>query len=128
MVLSIVLVLALALPAAPGYGQAGGTPARPCTAKNDAFGVTIGTCRIALNSSPAGTPDYYMDITIEYTAPQPGGAVQFRCDFSSGGTHHSLVGVLRQSPGTLHFVSPFTPLSSSIDAACTVTATSAHPP
>jgi hypothetical protein len=124
----MVLGFALALLAKPSDSQQGGSPAQKCTPSSGAFGVKIGSCLLALNPSPAGTPDYYMDVTIEYTPPQPDQAVQFRCEFSSGGATHSLFGVLRQSPGTLHFVSPFSPLTAAIDAICTVSATTAHPP
>lgn len=121
------IALTLILFVAPCYPQPAGGSAKPCSNSGSAFDVTINSCTFTLIPSPAGSPNYYVDVTIKYTASPPDQAVRFRCDFSGAGAPISRLGVLRSSGSSMRFVSPFNPPTPSIDVACTVVATTAHP-
>jgi hypothetical protein len=121
------VALALILLAAPCYSQQGGVTPKNCSKAEGAFGVTISSCMVTLNPSPAGTPYYYVDVAINYTGSLPDQAVRIRCDFSSAGTVKTQFGVSRISGSSMRFVSPFNPPTPSIDVACAIDATTAHP-
>ena len=119
------IALALILFVAPCYSQQGA--GSPCSKADGAFGVTISSCTFTLNPSPAGTPYYYIDVAISYTGSTSDQAVRIRCDFSSAGTVKTQFGVSRISGSPMRFVSPFSPPTPSINVACAVDATTAHP-
>jgi hypothetical protein len=121
------IAFALIMFVVPCYPQPAAGSAKPCPTSGSALGVTINSCTFTLNPSPAGSPNYYVDVTIKYTASPPDQAVRFSCDFSGAGAPISRLGVLRKSDSSMRFVSPFNPPSASIDVACTVVATTAHP-
>ena len=121
------IALALILFVVPCYPQPAGGSGKTCPNSGSAFGVTITSCTFILNPSPAGSLYYYVDVTIKYAASPPDQAVRFRCDFTSAGAPISRLGVLRSSDSPMRFVSPFNPPTPSIDVACTVVATTAHP-
>jgi hypothetical protein len=122
------VALALILLVAPCYPQPADGSAKPCPTSGSAFGVTMSSCTFILNPSPAGSPNYYVDVAIKYSASPPDQAVRFRCDFTSAGAPPiSRLGVLRNSGSSMRFVSPFNPPTPSIDVTCAVVATTAHP-
>jgi hypothetical protein len=112
----------------PSYSQQGGssTP-HECSKADSAFGVTVASCAFTLAASPAGTPNYYVDVKIDYTAQAPDQAVRFRCEFSNGGTPATKIGVSRLSGSAMRFVTPFNPPIAAITVACAVDATTQHP-
>lgn len=98
-------------------------PPVPCSGSGNGYGVVITSCSFSLESSPAGNPNYFVDVTLRYTAP-PNTAVRFRCTLGDGGTAGSQYGVLRSSGGTLKFVSPFAKGGSPVTSvSCDVDAT-----
>jgi hypothetical protein len=121
------IALALMVFIAPCHSQPGGGSPKNCSKADGAFGVTISSCTVTLNPSPAGTPYYYVDVAISYTGSTSDQAVRIRCDFSSAGTVKTQFGVSRISGSSMRFVSPFNPPTPSIDVACAIDATTAHP-
>jgi hypothetical protein len=116
------------LSVAPSYSQqAGSTAPHACSKADSAFGVTVTSCSFTLADSPAGTPYYYVDVKIDFTAPAPDQAVRFRCEFSNGGTLATKLGVSRLSGSAMRFVAPFNPPTAAIAVACAVDATTQHP-
>jgi hypothetical protein len=79
----------------------------PCTHAAGGQGVTIRSCSYALATSPAGNPNYFINVTIGYATAKPVAAVRFRCAFGNGVTKVTQYGVSRSSGATLTFVSPF---------------------
>lgn len=101
----------------------GSAAAVPCSSARSALGVTISSCAFTLAPSPAGNPDYFVNVTIKYSAPAADAAVRFRCTLGNGSTNVAQYGVLRQSGATLRFVSPFVSSSSTLKSvACSVDA------
>jgi len=98
-------VLALASPARAA--PASGTTAAMACSGHGSHGVTIQSCSFTLEPSPAGNPNYFVTVTLRYSAPNPAMAVRFRCALGDGNSAVSQYGVLRQSGGHLTFVSPF---------------------
>ena len=120
--------VAFVLSVAPSYSQQGGTTTpHECSKADSAFGVTVTSCAFTLTASPAGTPYYYVDVKIDYTAPAPDQAVRFRCEFSNGGTPATEFGVSRLSGSAMRFVTPFKPPTTNLMVACAVDATTQHP-
>lgn len=120
--------LVFILSVAPSYSQQGGSSTtHVCSKADSAFGVTVTSCAFTLAASPAGTPYYYVDVKIDYTAPAPDQAVRFRCDFSNGGAPATKIGVSRLSGSAMRFVTPFNPPTAAITVACAVDATTQHP-
>lgn len=122
--IGIVSILAVA----PSYSQEGGnsTP-RACSKADSGLGVTVTSCSFTLAASPAGTPNYYIDVKIDYAAQAADQAVRFRCEFSNGGAPASKIGVSRMSGSAMRFVTPFNPPTASFSVACAVDATTQHP-
>jgi hypothetical protein len=95
----------------------------PCTGTQGGQGVTIASCAYALAPSPAGNPDYFVNVTIKYATAKPP-AVRFRCMLGNGTVKVAEYGVLRESGTTLTFVSPFvSPASILKSVECYVDAT-----
>ncbi len=93
----------------------------PCTSSEGGHGVAVQSCSYALEPSPAGTADYYVNVTIKFTGAS--GAVRFKCVLGNGSTNAAQFGVLRESGSSLHFVSPFASSSSPLKSvACSVNA------
>ena len=113
---------------APSYSQQdGSTSPHQCSKADSAFGVEVSSCAFTLAASPAGTPNYYVDVKITYAGPAPGQAVRFRCEFSNGGAPATKLGVSRLSGSVMRFVTPVTPPTAAITVACAVDATTQHP-
>lgn len=107
---AILAAAALSLGAvAPMPGRAQGSPSSgtPCSSLSSGQGVVITSCSYTLASSPAGNPNYFVDVTLRYTAPANTAAIRFRCMLSDGNNAIPQYGVLRSSGSTLNFVSPF---------------------
>lgn len=81
--------------------------ATPCAYGAGGYGVTIASCSFTLQPSPGGNSNYYVIVTIGYTAPPATSAVRFRCMLGDGGAPVAEYGVLRKSGTSLTFVSPF---------------------
>ena len=119
-IIAAALLVPVPAPAAQAVADAGA--ATPCSSMHGGHGVSVQSCSYALSPSPAGNPDYYVDVTISFTGAS--GAVRFKCMLGNGSSSVAQFGVLRASGASLHFVSPFsstsTPLKSvacSVDAA-----------
>lgn len=113
-------ILAASVPVSAQTTSSPGPP-KPCSG-HDGHGVTIESCSFTLGSSPAGNPNYFVTVTLRYSASNPAMAIRFRCALGSGGSTVSRFGVLRQSGAQLTFVSPFsTGVVKSVD--CFVDAT-----
>ena len=112
------LALVLFFQPAPSLAAShSGTP-QPCTFTSSS-GVTIHQCTYVLSPSPAGNPDYFVNVTLAYTSSSP--AIRFRCLLGNGTTTASQYGVLRASGTSLKFVSPFVaPRSALTSVACSV--------
>jgi hypothetical protein len=123
--LAVLLGLILATPPPSSADTPTPRPPVSCSAAQSGHGVTIQSCAFTLEASPGGNQDYFVNVTIKYTAPNPTMAVRFRCALGNGSTTLPQYGVLRSSGSSLKFVSPF--VSSSADAlksvACFVDAT-----
>jgi hypothetical protein len=83
----------------------------PASAQTTTAAVTVQNTTFKLASSDAGNANYFVNVSINYTPPDA--PVRFRCDLSDGNKTVSLYGVLRQSGGSLQFISPFATSSSS---------------
>jgi hypothetical protein len=102
-----------------------GSP-QQCSSSQGGSGVAISSCVYTLAASPAGNPNYYVNVTIVYTNSVPGGAVRFRCDLASKTKTVPQYGVSRSSPVTLTLVSPFVAAAPGLESvACVVDAASA---
>jgi hypothetical protein len=98
-------------------------PPTPCSSTQGGSGVAIKSCSFTLQSSPAGIANYFVNVRIEYTSPNP--AVRFRCALGNANSTVSQYGVLRASGSSLQFVSPFvSPASTLKSVACFVDASS----
>jgi hypothetical protein len=124
--LAALLGAALATPP-PSSADTTASPRSPasCSAAESGHGVTIQSCAFTLEASPGGNQDYFVNVTIKYTAPNPTMAVRFRCALGNGSTTVSQYGVLRSSSTSLKFVSPFVSPSAGVlkSVACYVDAT-----
>jgi hypothetical protein len=112
----------------PLFGQQNADQGSPkqCSGSQGGFGVAISSCVYTLTASPAGNPNYYVNVTIVYTNSVPGAAVRFRCDLASKAKTAPQYGVSRSSPLTLRFISPFVASAPGLESvACVVDATSA---
>ncbi|MGC1381221.1 MAG: hypothetical protein WA814_09415 [Candidatus Baltobacteraceae bacterium] len=99
-------------------------PSTACSGSQGSHGISIKACTFTLGPSPAGNPNYFVNVTIKYAAPSATTAVRFRCAFGNGSEVVKQYGVLRQSGSTLHFVSPFASSSSALKSVeCDVDAT-----
>jgi hypothetical protein len=108
---------------APAVADAAHGPSLPCSTY-DGHGVVINACSYSLEPSPAGNANYFVNIVINYTAPPNTSAVRFRCMLGNGSSTIPQYGVLRASPGTMRFVSPFVSDSSVLKSVgCYVDAT-----
>jgi hypothetical protein len=79
----------------------------PCSSTQGGSGVAIQSCSFTLQPSPAGNPDYFVNVTLNYATPNVSKVVRFRCALGNASQTVSQYGVLRASGGTLKFVSPF---------------------
>ncbi len=130
MMIAILLYLARRLPAvvaavALGTGAIASLPARaagspappmPCSDSGSGHGVAITSCSFVLEPSPAGNVNYFVNVTLKYTAPAGATAVRFRCALRNGSSAVSQYGVLRSSGSTLKFVSPFASTGSAVQS------------
>ena len=123
----VALLCAFCAPLSAQQNTGPGSP-KQCSNSQGGFGVGISSCVYTLEASPAGNPDYYVNVTIAYTNSAPGGAVRFRCDLASKTKTVPQYGVSRSSPLTLRFISPFVAAAAGLESvACVVDATSAPP-
>lgn len=100
-----------------------GTPA-PCSSTQNGSSVTIQSCTYTLESSPGGNAEYFVNVKINYAAPNPTMAVRFRCMLGNGSSTVAQYGVLRASGTVLQFVSPFVSQANTLKSvACSVDAT-----
>ncbi len=113
-----------ALAAATAHSDATVEPPAQCSYSESGHSVTIQACSYTLEPSPAGNQNYFVNVTIKYTAPSPTQAVRFRCTLGNASTKVAQYGVLRQSGSTLKFVSPFVSSPSTLKSVqCAVDAT-----
>jgi hypothetical protein len=83
----------------------------PASAQTSNAAVAVQQTTFKLASSGAGNANYFVNVNVYYAPPDA--TVRFRCELSDGDKSVSLYGVLRQSGGSLRFVSPFATSSSS---------------
>jgi hypothetical protein len=123
--LTALLSCALCAPLSAQQNTGQGSP-KQCSSSQGGLGVAISSCVYTLEASPAGNPDYYVNVTIVYTNSVPGGAVRFRCDLAGKTKTVPQYGVSRSSPLTLRFISPFVASAPGLESVvCVVDATSA---
>jgi hypothetical protein len=127
---SLTVLLACSLYVAALFAQqtTGQGSSKQCSSSQGGFGVAISSCVYTLEASPAGNPNYYVNVTIVYTDSVPVAAVRFRCDLASKAKTVPQYGVSRSSPLTLRLISPFVAPATGLESvACSVDATSAAP-
>jgi hypothetical protein len=99
-------------------------PPVQCSNSQSSHGVAIQSCSYTLESSPAGNPNYFVNVTLKYATPSPTTPVRFRCTLANASTNSAQYGVLRLSGSTLKFISPFVSSSSALKSVrCAVDAT-----
>jgi hypothetical protein len=125
--LTVLLACSLYAPLFAQQTTGEGSP-KQCSSSQGGFGVAISSCIYTLEASPAGNPNYYVNVTIVYTNSVPVAAVRFRCDLASKTKTVPQYGVSRSSPLTLRLISPFVTSPLGLESvACAVDATSAAP-
>lgn len=109
---------------APAQSAGSPSPSMPCASGQNGYDVTIESCSFTLQRSPAGNPNYFVNVTIKYAAPNATTPVRFKCALGNGSSSVTQYGVLRKSGTTLTFVSPFVSSGSGLKSVgCSVDAT-----